>query len=150
MFRMLRRTYEGQNCSLARALEVTGERWSLLIIRDALLGIRRFDGFLGSLGIARNVLSDRLGRLVEHGILERVPYQQRPLRYEYRVTAMGRDLAPTVVALMQWGDRHLADECGPPRVVEHTGCGGSVHTQLTCDRCTRPPANEEVSVRWAR
>ena len=87
---MLRRTYEGQDCSIARALEVVGERWTLLIIRDALLGLRRFDEFQRNLGIARKVLADRLRWLVDEGILERVPYQERPERYEYRLTRKGR------------------------------------------------------------
>jgi DNA-binding HxlR family transcriptional regulator len=109
---MLRSDYEGQNCSIARALEVVGERWTLLIIRDAVLGLRRFDQFQESLGIARNVLTDRLNRLVEEGILERVRYSERPERYEYRLTAKGRDLAVTLAGLRQWGDKYLSEK--PP------------------------------------
>ena len=89
---MLKRDYEGQNCSIARALEVVGERWTLLIVRDVFLGLRRFDELQESLGIARNVLTDRLNRLVDEGILERVRYSERPERYEYRLTPKGRDL----------------------------------------------------------
>src|ERR687887_128916 len=100
---MLQRTYDNQTCSIARTLELVGERWSLLLIRDALLGVRRFEQFQRSLGVARNVLSDRLGRLVEAGILERVPYQERPERHEYRLTAMGRELAVPLLALLNWG-----------------------------------------------
>lgn len=111
---MLNRTYEGQNCSIARALELVGERWTLLIIRDAFLGRRRFDEFQESLGIARNVLTERLNRLVDEGIFERVAYSKRPLRFEYRLTAKGRDLSVPLLALMQWGDRHLGHK--PPRV----------------------------------
>lgn len=111
---MLRRTYDGQNCSIARALELVGERWTLLIIRDAFLGLRRFDQFQESLGVARNVLSDRLTRLVEEGILERSAYSERPPRSEYRLTEKGRELAVPLIALMQWGDRHLSER--PPRV----------------------------------
>jgi DNA-binding HxlR family transcriptional regulator len=111
---MLRNDYEGQDCSIARALEIVGERWTLLIIRDAFLGLRRFDQFQESLGIARNVLTDRLGRLVEQGILDRVPYTQRPARYEYRLTPKGRDLAVTLAGLRQWGDKYLSDQ--PPRI----------------------------------
>ncbi|GLF98786.1 winged helix-turn-helix transcriptional regulator [Streptomyces yaizuensis] len=144
---MLRRIYEGQDCSLAHALEVVGERWSLLIVRNVLLGIKRFDGHLGDLGIARNVLTDRLNRLVEYGILERVRYQDRPTRYEYHITQMGRDLTPAVVALMQWGDRYLSGEAGPPRRIEHIGCEGDVRVDLACERCARPVANEEVTAR---
>ena len=111
---VLNRTYEGQNCSIARALELVGERWTLLIIRDAFLGRRRFDEFQKSLGVARNVLTERLNRLVEEGILERTAYSERPPRSEYRLTEKGRDLAIPLLALMQWGDRHLSDK--PPRV----------------------------------
>jgi DNA-binding HxlR family transcriptional regulator len=111
---VLGRTYEGQNCSIARALEVVGERWTLLIIRDAFLGLSRFDQFQESLGVAPNVLSDRLNRLVDEGILERRAYSERPPRSEYRLTKKGRELAVPLLALMQWGDRHLSDK--PPRV----------------------------------
>jgi DNA-binding HxlR family transcriptional regulator len=116
---VLKRTYDGQNCSIARALELVGERWTLLIIRDAFLGLRRFEEFQGCLGVARNVLSDRLGRLVSEGILERIRYQERPERFEYRLTDKGRELAVPVLALMQWGDRHLSEK--PPRVARRRG-----------------------------
>src|SRR6266542_3978863 len=103
---MLNRTYEGQNCSIARALELVGERWTLLIVRDAFLGLRRFEQFQESLGIARNVLTDRLNRLVEEGILERVRYSERPERYEYRLTRKGRELNLALAGLRQWGDTY--------------------------------------------
>ena len=106
---MLKREYEGQNCSIARALEIVGERWTLLIIRDVFLGIRRFDELQESLGVARNVLTDRLNRLVGEGVLERVPYSERPTRYEYRLTAKGRDLSVALSGLRQWGDRYLSE-----------------------------------------
>src|ERR1700756_3484397 len=111
---MLRNDYEGQDCSIARALEVVGERWTLLIVRDAFLGLRRFDQFQESLGVARNVLTDRLARLVHEGILDRVRYSERPERYEYRLTAKGRDLAITLAGLRQWGDKYLSEK--PPRI----------------------------------
>ncbi len=132
---MLGRTYDDQVCSLARALEVLGERWTLLIVRDALLGLGRFDDLQRSLGVARNVLTDRLGRLVDAGVLERVPYQQRPPRHEYRLTAAGRELAVPLIGLMQWGDRHLADPAGPPRLTRHHGCGGALEIKLVCTQC---------------
>jgi len=112
---MLNRDYQGQDCSVARALEVVGERWTLLIIRDAFLGLRRFDQFQESLGIARNVLTDRLGRLVEEGIFDRVRYSEHPERYEYRLTRKGRDLGIALAGLRQWGDQYLSQE--PPRVL---------------------------------
>jgi DNA-binding HxlR family transcriptional regulator len=112
---MLKRGYEGQNCSIARTLEIVGERWTLLIIRDVFLGLRRFDQLQESLGIARNVLTDRLNRLVEEGILERVQYSVRPLRFEYRLTKKGRELNVALTALRQWGDAHLSEK--PPRLL---------------------------------
>ncbi len=112
---MLKRDYEGQVCSVARALELVGERWTLLIIRDAFLGLRRFEEFQESLGIARNVLTQRLNRLVEEGIFERVRYSERPERYEYRLTKKGRDLHVALAALRQWGDQYLSEQ--PPRIL---------------------------------
>jgi DNA-binding HxlR family transcriptional regulator len=112
---MLNRDYEGQNCSIARALEVVGERWTLLIVRDAFLGLRRFEQFQQSLGIARNVLTDRLNRLVDEGILERVRYSERPERYEYRLTRKGRDLNLALAGLRQWGDKYISQK--PPTVL---------------------------------
>ena len=144
---MLDRTYDSQLCSVARTLELVGERWTMLIIRDALAGVSRFDGFLGSLGIARNVLAARLSGLVEHGIMVRVPYQDRPVRHEYRLTPAGGDLATTVLALMDWGDRHLAAEAGPPCTAEHADCGGRVAARLVCEACGTRVSAEEVTLR---
>jgi DNA-binding HxlR family transcriptional regulator len=112
---VLKRDYDGQNCSIARALELVGERWTLLIVRDAFLGKRRFDEFQESLGIARNVLTDRLNRLVEEGILERVRYSERPERFEYQLTRKGRDLRVALTALRQWGDTYLSEK--PPTLL---------------------------------
>jgi len=112
---VLKREYEGQNCSIARALEVVGERWTLLIVRDAFLGLRRFDEFQENLGIARNVLTDRLNRLVEEAILERVRYSERPERYEYRLTRKGRDLHVALAGLRQWGDKYRSKK--PPTLL---------------------------------
>jgi DNA-binding HxlR family transcriptional regulator len=139
---VLGRTYDGQVCSLARALEVVGERWTLLIVRDALLGLRRFEEFADSLGLARTVLADRLGRLVEHGVLERVRYQRRPDRFEYQLTARGEDLSVPVLALMQWGDAHLADPAGPPRLARHAECRGALRIGPVCLRCGHPVEHE--------
>jgi DNA-binding HxlR family transcriptional regulator len=116
---MLKRGYEGQNCSIARTLEIVGERWTLLIIRDVFLGLRRFDQLQESLGVARNVLTDRLNRLVEEGILERVQYSERPPRFEYRLTKTGRELNVALTALRQWGDAHLSEK--PPRLLRRLG-----------------------------
>jgi DNA-binding HxlR family transcriptional regulator len=131
---VLPRLYEGQVCSIARTLELVGDRWTLLVIRDAFRGKHRFDDFLGSLDIARNVLADRLTRLCDEGILERRPYQQRPERFEYHLTSMGMDLWPVVMSLLLWGDRYLAQD-GPPLLVRHRGCEGTLTPRLTCGHC---------------
>jgi DNA-binding HxlR family transcriptional regulator len=113
---MLNRDYEGQeHCGVARSLEIVGERWTLLIVRDAFLGMRRFEEFQEDLGIARNVLTDRLNRLVDEDIFERVLYSERPERYEYRLTRKGRDLSLALTALRQWGDEYLTEK--PARVL---------------------------------
>jgi|SRR5581483_1022215 len=131
---MLRSDYTGQNCSIARALEVVGERWTILILREAFLGTYRFDDIQRNLGVARNVLQARLERLVDAGILKKVPYQERPLRHEYRLTAKGVDLWPVVVALLQWGDRYEAPN-GPPVLLVHKGCGGEIDDRRRCREC---------------
>jgi DNA-binding HxlR family transcriptional regulator len=131
---MLPADYTSQNCSIARTLEVIGERWSMLIVREAFLGTRRFDEYRRRLGIARNVLGTRLERLQAAGVLERVPYHERPVRYEYRLTEKGADLWPALVALLQWGDKYSAPE-GPPVVLVHKRCGGGVDDRRRCDRC---------------
>jgi DNA-binding HxlR family transcriptional regulator len=139
---MLGRTYDNQVCSIARTLEVLGERWTLLIVRDAILGVHRFDDFQRSLGVARNVLTDRLGRLVDAGILEREPYQEHPVRHEYRLSPMGRELGLPVIGLMQWGDRHLAGPAGPPRLARHSDCGDPIRLAPVCDSCGAVPPGE--------
>lgn len=135
---MLPRTYDTQICSVARSLETIGDRWTMLIIRDAFLGMRRFDDFQRDLGIARNVLSDRLARLVDDGILERRAYQERPERFEYRLTEKGIDLWPVLVSLMKWGDRHAPEMAGPPTLILHRGCGGEVDERFVCQSCGAP------------
>jgi DNA-binding HxlR family transcriptional regulator len=131
---MLPAEYKEENCSIARTLEAIGERWTLLIVREAFLGTRRFDEFQSRLGIARNVLQTRLERLVEGGILRRVQYQERPQRYEYKLTRKGTDLWPVLMALVQWGDRHAAPN-GPPVVIVHRGCGGELDDRRRCREC---------------
>jgi DNA-binding HxlR family transcriptional regulator len=122
-------------CSIARTLDVVGERWTLLIVRDAFNGKRRFEEFAAGLPIARNVLSARLLALVRQGIIERTPYQDRPRRYEYRLTPKGRELYPVLIALLQWGDRYLVDEDGPPIEVRHRDCGHPVRAEVVCSGC---------------
>jgi DNA-binding HxlR family transcriptional regulator len=132
---MLASDYPDQRCSIARSLELIGERWTLLILRDVFSGRRRFDEIQRSLGIARNVLTARLGRLVDEGILYRRAYQERPERHEYRLTEKGLDLWPVLVSLLAWGDRHLPEEGGPPVVLVHRGCGGQINDRRICDSC---------------
>jgi len=147
---VLKRDYGGQNCSIARALEIVGERWTLLIVRDAFLGISRFDDFQESLGIARNVLADRLARLVDEGILERVRYSERPERYEYRLTPKGRELNVALAGLRQWGDRYLSDR--PPRVLRAKADGTPVVAALVPKGtpALRPDEVESVPARVRR
>jgi DNA-binding HxlR family transcriptional regulator len=132
---VLRHDYPGQFCSVAKSLEVIGERWSLLIVREVMHGRRRFSQLQGSLGVARNVLSARLGRLIEEGILERRAYQESPPRYEYFLTEKGLDLWPALIALQGWGDRHSAGPEGPPMMLLHKGCGGRVTDRGICSEC---------------
>jgi DNA-binding HxlR family transcriptional regulator len=131
---VLPRTYDNQFCSIARTLEVIGDRWTLLVIRDAFLGVRRFEDFQKSLGVARNVLTDRLNRLVEEGILRRRLYQERPERYEYRLTRKGVELWPAMMTMMKWGDRYVYPE-SHPRLVLHKDCGGEIDERLHCSKC---------------
>jgi DNA-binding HxlR family transcriptional regulator len=131
---MLGSDYTGQNCSIARTLELVGERWTILVLRNVFLGIRRFDGMQRELGVARNVLASRLERLLREGILEKVPYQERPVRYEYRLTEKGLDLWPVIVELLRWGDRYAAPN-GPPIVLRHKGCGGELGEHRVCTGC---------------
>jgi DNA-binding HxlR family transcriptional regulator len=131
----LKRNYVDQECSVAATLELVGERWTLLIVREVLLGVHRFSELQADLGIARNVLQARLERLVEHGILERRRYQVHPPRDGYHLTDKGLDLWPTIIALMAWGDRHLPRTGGPPVTITHRGCGGEMDAHRVCLRC---------------
>jgi DNA-binding HxlR family transcriptional regulator len=132
---VLNRDYPGQTCSIAESLEVIGERWSLLIVRDVLNGNRRFGEIQGSLGVARNVLSARLQRLLAEGILERRAYQESPERFEYFLTEKGLDLWPALIALLNWGDRYSSSPDGPPKIILHKVCGGRVSDRGTCESC---------------
>src|SRR5262245_21546765 len=118
-------------CSVARSLSVVGDRWTLLVLRDAFLGVRRFAHFQ-TVGLSRHRLADRLKRLVAAGVLERVRYQDRPARFEYRLTEKGRDLYPVIVALTRWGDRWMAGDDGPPVELIHRGCGHVGMPVLAC------------------
>jgi DNA-binding HxlR family transcriptional regulator len=143
---VLQRDYPDQVCSIARSLEVIGERWTLLIVRDALLGLTRFEEFQESLGIASNVLTNRLKLLCDEDVLERVPDPQRPGRPKYVLTDKGRELGPAVIMLMKWGDRHYPTPNGPPRLTLHAGCGGSIGPDLRCDRCGNQARPGEIEL----
>jgi DNA-binding HxlR family transcriptional regulator len=144
---MLGRTYETQNCSAARALELVGERWSLLIIRDALFaGHTRFGDFQRSLGVAPNILAVRLDSFVDAGLLERRRYSEHPDHYDYLLTSKGRDLAPVIVALSAWGDQYAAPD-GPPIIYEHAACGTHVQQQIRCAACDAQVPNADIKVR---
>ena len=143
---MLGNAYEGQICSIARSLDLIGERWTILVIREVFNGHRRFSEMQRSLGVARNVLAGRLQRLVDEGVLERRPYSKRPERYEYFLTEKGLDLWPVMIALMHWGDKHEPLPGGAPMVVVHKGeCGGRVNDRRICERC-----GEHLEAREAR
>lgn len=124
-----------QVCSVARSLAVVGDRWTLLVLRDAFLGTRRFEDFQRQLGISRHRLADRLGKLVEAGVFNRVPYQQRPLRHEYRLTRKGLGLYPVLMMLAQWGNEWADDGNGPPVEYVHRSCGATMHPVMSCSEC---------------
>ena len=144
---MLGKSYGAQVCSIARALEVVGERWSLLIVRDALFGgSTRFGDFQRSLGIATNVLTARLDGFVEAGIMRRRQYSTQPELFEYVLTEKGYDLAPALIALSGWGDRWAAPD-GPPILYGHEGCEGAIRHEVVCSRCGRLGSDSELSAR---
>ncbi len=128
----------GLRCSIARTLSVIGDRWTLLVLRDCFLGLRRFDDLQRDLALSPHLLSTRLAKLVEHGILERRPYQERPLREEYRLTEKGRDLYPVIASLLRWGDRWMWQDEAPSVELVHQGCGRPTTPTLVCSECGEP------------
>lgn len=131
-------------CSIGRAMEILGERWTFLILRESFYGVRRFSDMQRNLGIARNILSTRLQALVRAGILERRPYQSDPERFEYRLTRAGRDLYPAVITIMRWGDEHLLRDHGPPVVLRHA-CGHEAEPVVVCSHCGEPLHPHDVT-----
>jgi DNA-binding HxlR family transcriptional regulator len=125
---------EPRVCSIARTLEVVGEKWALLAVREVFLGDRRFDEMVRRTGAPRDTLAARLRTLVAHGIMERRQYSEHPARFEYRLTAAGRDLYPVIMTLLRWGDDHLAGDDGPPMVLEHS-CGHRMVPKVVCEAC---------------
>jgi DNA-binding HxlR family transcriptional regulator len=140
---MLPRTYAGQDCSIAATLEVVGDRWTLLILRDAGWGATRFADFQESLGVAKTVLSDRLARLTEAGIMDRVRYQDHPERFEYRLTDKGHDLWPVLNSLMNWGDTYIMGGQAPV-VIRHRDCGGPIDDHRICTTCGARVGSRDV------
>jgi DNA-binding HxlR family transcriptional regulator len=132
-----------QDCSIARPAALLGDRWTLVILRQAFLGVKRFEDFQSTLGISRSLLAERLGRLVDAGVLRREPYKDEVrTRDRYRLTDMGLDLYPVLIALREWGDHYLRD--GPPAKIRHKGCGGEPTLELRCSEC-----GEEMGARDA-
>jgi DNA-binding HxlR family transcriptional regulator len=131
-------------CTIARSVNVLGDHWNLLIIRQACLGTRRFDDFQAALGTGRNILSTRLAGLVDEGLLTRVPYQDNPPRFEYRLTDKGREVYPILAAMAAWGDRWLTGAEGTPLVLHHTACDHDMHAVVVCSECEEPIDVREV------
>jgi DNA-binding HxlR family transcriptional regulator len=133
-----------RECSIARTLEIVGEKWALLAVREVFLGNRRFDEMVRRIGAPRDTLAARLRSLVGAGILERRQYSEHPARYEYRLTQAGRELYPVILTLMRWGDEHLAGDDGPPMVLEHA-CGHRLAAQVVCEACGEPAEARTVT-----
>lgn len=125
-------------CSIARTSAVIGDRWTVLILRNAFLRMRRFEDFQASLGMTRHLLASRLKRLVDEGILARVPYQQTPLRHEYRLTDKGKALHPVLMAFTAWGDAWMDKGAGPPLLYQHQNCGKHLRPVMVCSECREP------------
>ncbi|WP_250036977.1 winged helix-turn-helix transcriptional regulator [Paractinoplanes maris] len=125
-----------ESCTIGRAMEVLGEKWTIVVLREVFSGIRRFDDMRVRTGIPRQVLTNRLATLVGHDVLRRVPYQEpgTRVRHEYRLTPKGFDLYPVLIAVAEWGDRYLAEPEGPPLAYEHQDCGAAVHAAVRCER----------------
>jgi len=140
------RELDREACSVARTVSVIGDRWTLLVLRDCFMRVRRFEAFQARLGITRHVLADRLRKLVKAGVLSKVAYQQRPRRYEYRLTDVGLDLYPVMMAIVHWGDVHRAGRRGRPLLYEHQRCGHPFDPVTVCSVCGEPISPREVHV----
>jgi DNA-binding HxlR family transcriptional regulator len=144
---MKRTSFARWPCSVARTMDLLGDWWTPLVLREAFYGISRFDELQAGLGIARNTLADRLRRLVEEGLLEKQPYQTDPVRYDYVLTEKGRDFFGVIAAMMQWGDRWLADEAGPPITMHHERCDHDTHAEVVCAHCKEPLTAGDTAMR---
>ena len=143
---MQRTDFGEMTCSIARTLDVIGEPWSPLVLRNIYIGITRFDQLQQSLGISRKVLTDRLKWLTSKGVLERRQYSARPPRQEYVLTAKGLELFEVLMVMVAWGDRWLAGEDGPPVLYRHHACGKTGHVELTCSECGAPMRATDIDV----
>ncbi|MEV6833928.1 helix-turn-helix domain-containing protein [Streptomyces sp. NPDC051133] len=144
---MRRTTFANWPCSVARSMDLLGDRWTPLVLREAFYGIRRFDDFQQELGIARNTLTERLRRLVDAGLMEKRVYETQPTRHEYLLTEPGRDFFPVLLAIGAWGDRWLAEETGAPVTTRHEPCGHDTRAEVVCAHCKEPLAWEDVTPR---
>jgi DNA-binding HxlR family transcriptional regulator len=143
--RLVKRTpFADWPCSVARTVDILGDWWTPLVLRECYLGVRRFEDFQRSLGIGRNILTQRLTRLVGEGMLERRPYQERPVRHEYVLTDKGRDFFPVIAAIMRWGDTWLSGEDGPPVVLRHRTCDHDMQADVVCSHCGESLALRDV------
>jgi DNA-binding HxlR family transcriptional regulator len=131
-------------CSVARTVDILGDWWTPLVLRESYRGARRFDEFQRNLGIGRNILAQRLRRLVDEGMLERRRYRDHPVRNDYVLTAKGRDFFPVIVAIMHWGDTWLAGDGGPPILLRHATCGQDMHAEVVCSHCGEPVSLRDV------
>jgi DNA-binding HxlR family transcriptional regulator len=142
---MQRTNFGDMACSIARTLDVMGEPWTPLVIRDVFVGLNRFEQIQQDLGISRKVLTERLNHLVEHGVLERRPYDNRP-RYEYHLTDRGNELFDVLMVMVGWGDKWLAGESGPPVLYRHQACGEISHVDPRCAHCGEPMHAKDIDV----
>lgn len=143
---MQRTQFGDMHCSIARTMHIAGEPWSLLIVRNAMVGTTRFEDHQRLLGISRKVLTERLNWLVEHGIFERRQYSERPPRDDYVLTQKGRELADILFAISAWGDRWTAGEAGPPALFRHRTCGELTHAEIRCAHCGEPLHSQDIEV----
>jgi DNA-binding HxlR family transcriptional regulator len=138
-------SFAEMHCSLAQSLEVMGDWWTPLILRDLYLGLDRFDQLVTDLGISRNLLTDRLARLVDAGVVTRTPYQESPVRYAYSLTEAGSELIPVLIALTAWGDRWVTPDGGPPIAFTHDTCGHPTTATITCSACGDELLTEDIT-----
>lgn len=144
---MQRTSFADFHCSLARTLDIVGEWWTPLVMARIAVGLRRFDDIQRDLGVSRKVLAERLDTLVEHGVLERRPYQEHPVRHDYVLTEKGADLIPALMALLAWGDRWTTDESGPPARLYHPHCGHDTEPTVCCSYCGEAIGYRDVIMR---